>query len=78
MSTSHDEDDTTSWYNLRNWRLFSSADMVSWQYHGSPMSLATFSWASKDALAGQVIERNGKFYYYVPIADSPSDGMDSF
>ena len=27
----------------------------------------TFSWAIGDAWAGQAIERNGKFYWYVPV-----------
>ncbi|MEH1129031.1 hypothetical protein V6V89_31805 [Micromonospora sp. CPCC 206061] len=38
--------------------MWSSADMVTWTDHGSPMSLATFSWASADAWAGQAIHRN--------------------
>lgn len=69
--TSHDEDDTSSgFFNMKNWRLFSTVDMANWLDHGSPMGLTTFSWASKDAWAGQVIERNNKFYYYVPITRS--------
>jgi arabinoxylan arabinofuranohydrolase len=66
LFTGHDEDGSTT-YNMRDWHLYSSADMVNWQDHGSPMSLATFSWANANAWAGQVIPRNGKFYYYVPI-----------
>src|SRR5688572_30157461 len=69
--TSHDEDDTSSgFFNMKNWRLFSTADMANWLDHGSPMGLTTFSWASKDAWAGQVVQRNNKFYYYVPITRS--------
>jgi hypothetical protein len=41
---------------MREWRVWSSADMVSWTDRGSPMSVATFSWASADAWAGQAIE----------------------
>lgn len=69
--TSHDEDDTSSgFFNMKNWRLFSTVDMANWQDHGSPAGLTTFSWAQKDAWAGQVVPRNGKFYYYVPITRS--------
>ncbi|KAE8400805.1 glycosyl hydrolase [Aspergillus pseudonomiae] len=64
--TGHDEDNST-WYTMLNWRLFSSADMVNWQHHGSPMSLNTFAWADADAWAGQVIARNDKFYFYAPV-----------
>ena len=48
--------------------------MVNWTDHGSPMSLATFSWASANAWAGQAIYRNGKFYWYVPVTDRPPAG----
>ncbi|SDF45266.1 Carbohydrate binding module (family 6) [Lentzea fradiae] len=66
LYTGHDEDGST-WFTMREWRVWSSADMVNWTDHGSPMSLATFSWAKQDAWAGQAVERNGKFYWYVPV-----------
>ncbi|PPQ98657.1 hypothetical protein CVT24_004155 [Panaeolus cyanescens] len=66
LFTGHDEDGSTT-YNMKDWRLYSSSDMANWQDHGVMMSLATFSWANANAWAGQVIERNGKFYYYVPV-----------
>ncbi|WP_221469683.1 family 43 glycosylhydrolase [Allocatelliglobosispora scoriae] len=66
LYTGHDEDGST-YFTMRNWRVWSSADMVNWTDHGSPMSLSTFSWASSDAWAGQAVYRNGKFYWYVPV-----------
>jgi len=66
MFTGHDEDGSTT-YNMRDWRLYSSADMVNWQDHGSPLSYSSFSWSNGNAWAGQVIARNNKFYWYVPI-----------
>src|SRR6185503_15794526 len=66
LYTGHDEDGST-YFTMREWRVYSSADMVNWTDHGSPMSLATFSWASANAWAGQVIARNGRFYWYVPV-----------
>lgn len=72
--TGHDEESATN-YDMRDWRLFSSEDMVDWQHHGVPMSLSTFAWASANAWAGQVINRNGKFYYYVPVANNATGGM---
>ncbi|OAL00025.1 Arabinanase/levansucrase/invertase [Phaeosphaeriaceae sp. SRC1lsM3a] len=66
LFTGHDEDGSTN-FNMRDWRLFSSTDMANWQDHGVMMNLATFSWASERAWAGQVIPRNNKFYYYVPV-----------
>ena len=67
--TGHDEDGST-WFTMRDWRVFSSADMVNWTDHGAPLSLSTFSWASQDAWAGQAVQRNGKFYWYVPVRSS--------
>lgn len=72
--TGHDEDNST-WYTMLDWRLFSSADMVNWQQHGSPMSLKTFAWADLNAWAGQVIARNNKFYFYAPVRHGKTGGM---
>lgn len=73
LYTGHDEDGSTS-FVMKDWRVSSSADMVNWTDHGSPMSLETFSWASVDAWAGQAIQRNGKFYWYVPVRMSNGSG----
>ena len=64
--TGHDEDGDT-YYDMRDWRCYSTQDMVNWTDHGSPLSLSTFSWAKSDAWAAQTIERDGKFYCYVPV-----------
>ena len=74
LYTGHDEDAST-YFTMREWRVFSSADMVNWTDHGSPMSLATFSWADANAWAGQVVERNGKFYWYVPVRQRSTGQM---
>lgn len=66
MFTGHDQDGAT-YYDMRDWRLYSSADMVNWQDHGSPLAYTSFSWANGNAWAGQVIARNNKFYWYVPV-----------
>ncbi|KAL4812108.1 glycosyl hydrolase [Aspergillus spinulosporus] len=72
--TGHDEDNSTS-YTMRDWRLFSSVDMVNWQHHGSPMDLTAFSWADDNAWAGQVVARNDKFYFYAPVRHGTSGAM---
>jgi arabinoxylan arabinofuranohydrolase len=74
LYTGHDEDGST-YFTMKDWRVWSSADMVNWTDHGSPMSLSTFSWAKQDAWAGQAIERNGKFYWYVPMVDRATGRM---
>ena len=53
-------------YHMREWLAFSTTDMKNWTEYPTPMNSKTFSWAkSKDAWAGQVIERNGKYYWYI-------------
>lgn len=64
--TSHDEDGST-YFTMKDWRVFSTTDMANWTDHGSPMALTTFAWAEADAWAGQVVERDGKFFFYVPV-----------
>ncbi|MBL7253518.1 family 43 glycosylhydrolase [Paractinoplanes lichenicola] len=66
LYTGRDEDGST-YFTMKEWRVWSSADMVNWTDHGSPLNLASFSWASDNAWAGQAVERNGKFYWYVPM-----------
>jgi arabinoxylan arabinofuranohydrolase len=66
LYTGHDEDNST-FFTMKEWRVWSSADMVNWTDHGSPLNLASFSWASTNAWAGQTVSRNGKFYWYVPM-----------
>ncbi|EPR10301.1 family 43 glycosylhydrolase [Ruminiclostridium papyrosolvens] len=68
LFTGHDEDTiVNNFYTMNDWRCYSSTDMVNWTDHGSPLAATTFSWAKGDAWAGQVIFRNNKFYYYVPV-----------
>jgi len=63
----HDEDNANTWFNMRDWRLYKTTDAVNWTDLGVTATLATFSWARADAWASQVIERNGKFYYYTTL-----------
>jgi arabinoxylan arabinofuranohydrolase len=74
LYTGHDEDSST-WFTMKDWHCFSSTDMVNWTHRGSPLSVKTFSWASKDAWAGQCIFRNGRFYWYVPVNQANGKGM---
>lgn len=63
----HDEDGSGNWFDMKDWRVFSTTDAVNWTDRGVALNLATFSWARADAWAGHVISRNGKFYYYVTV-----------
>jgi arabinoxylan arabinofuranohydrolase len=74
LYTGHDEDGSTN-FTMREWRVWSSADMVNWTDHGSPLNLASFSWASANAWAGQTVYRDGRFYWYVPTTNRATGRM---
>lgn len=54
-------------YEMHEWLCFSTPDMRTFTEHPSPLNVKAFKWAKDDAWASQVIERNGKFYWYVAI-----------
>lgn len=73
LYTSHDEDNAPpgqSRFLMRDWKCYTSTDMVNWTDHGTVASLKIFPWAvqENDAWAPQVIERKGKFYFYAPVS----------
>lgn len=73
LYTSHDEDAST-WFVMNDWKLYSTTDMVNWTDHGAVLSYKTFSWAKGDAWAMQCVERNGRFYAYVPVTMNKGGG----
>lgn len=71
LYTGHDEaPKDAARYVMHDWQVFSSADMVNWTQHPSPLNVKAFSWAKGDAWASQVIECNGKFFWYVAVEGS--------
>ncbi|MBN2530729.1 MAG: family 43 glycosylhydrolase [Deltaproteobacteria bacterium] len=68
LYTTHDEDKTVNnFYTMNDWRLYSTKDMVNWTDHGYVAGIDTFSWGNDSAWAAQGIERDGKYYLYVPL-----------
>lgn len=78
LFSSHDEDaGEANNFNMKNWVLATTTDMVNWTQHGVIASLRDFPWAAKEisgwdgfnngAWAPQVVERNGKWYLYAPV-----------
>ncbi|MCQ2258917.1 MAG: family 43 glycosylhydrolase [Bacteroidaceae bacterium] len=72
--TGHDEE-KADFFWMNDWRLFSTTDMVNWTDHGCPLAQFDMKWADDRSWAPQCIERNGKFYFYVPVHSSISRGM---
>lgn len=63
-----------NFYRMDEWLVYSSSDMVNWEEHPVPLKPSDFAWAKGDAWAGQVIERNGKFYWYVTVSHGTIHG----
>lgn len=71
----HDEaPNDFNFYKMNEWLVYSSSDMVHWQEHPVPLKVTDFAWAKSDAWAAQVIERNGKFYWYVTVEHGTING----
>ena len=59
---------------------WSSLDLKDWVYEGAILRFSDVAWAKKDAWAPDIIERNGKYYFYfsadssigVAVSDSPT------
>ncbi|ANQ47438.1 family 43 glycosylhydrolase [Flammeovirga sp. MY04] len=64
--TSHDEDDAT-YFDMRDWAVFSSKDVKNWKEHPIPFSLKDIAWADTMAWAPDCVHRNGQYYFYYPV-----------
>lgn len=75
LYTGHDEPpEGVADYVMKDWLCFSSKDMVHWEEHPVPLRATDFAWAKGDAYASQVIERDGKFYWYVAVSHASIPG----
>ena len=71
----HDEaPNDFNFYKMNEWVVYSSSDMKNWESHPVPLKVTDFKWATNDAWASQVIERNGKFYWYVTVSHGTVPG----
>jgi beta-xylosidase len=73
--TGHDEAPVgTENYLMKDWLCFSSQDMINWKDHGTLLKATDFRWASGDAYASCVVQRNDKFYWYVAVTHASVQG----
>lgn len=54
-------------YLLNEWCVFSTSDLKEWTEHPVPLRAKDFAWAKGEAWASHVVERDGKFYWYVTV-----------
>lgn len=61
-----DNDGNHNGYSMSEWKVYSTTDLKTWHEYPTPLRISDFPWAkSKQAYAGHVVERNGKYYWYV-------------
>ncbi|RYD67707.1 MAG: glycoside hydrolase [Sphingomonadales bacterium] len=63
----HDQAQRDEMFNMQEWLVYSTRDMLHWTDHGPIMKVSDFKWAKKDAWASQAIQRNGKFWFYAAV-----------
>ena len=64
--TSHDNE-RAEYFDMTNWHVFSTDDMVHWTDHGAFFGLDDIPWAKSMAWAPDCVTRNGKYYFYYPV-----------
>jgi hypothetical protein len=76
LYTGHDENNAFG-FEMHDWLLYTSTDMVNWTDRGAIASLKDFKWVPYDngAWAAQCIYRNGKFYLYCPMPNGVGIGV---
>jgi hypothetical protein len=68
LYTGHDEAPAgVDEYVMRDWLCFSSTDLRTWRSHGPLLAVDRFTWARGGAKAGAVVERDGRFFWYVAV-----------
>ena len=63
---SHDRDDA-EWWNMVDWHVFSTTDMIHFRDHGAALFLEDISWAENYAWAPDCVKKNGSYYFYYPV-----------
>lgn len=67
----HDEARGDQLYNITEWLCYSTQDMQTWTAHGSVLKPTDFKWGVSDAWASQVVEKDGKFYFFTTVQHGP-------
>ncbi len=80
LFTTRDVDPKSPKFNMHNWDIHSSTDMVNWTHRRTIYSADTYMGESANCWATETVERNGKYYFYfsngnndigVMVADRP-------
>jgi hypothetical protein len=69
---SHDEECQPDFW-MKDWHVFSSADLVNWTDHGACLSVKDLKWADNYAWAPDAAYKNGKYYFVFPAGTGVKD-----
>lgn len=72
LYTSHDEECQAD-FHMKDWHVFSSADLTQWTDHGAVLSVEQLSWADNYAWAPDAAYKNGKYYLVFPAGTGIKD-----
>lgn len=75
LYTSHDEECQEDFY-MKDWHVFSSADLIHWTDHGACLSVKELSWADNYAWAPDCAYKNGKYYFCFPAGKGTKDRVN--
>jgi beta-xylosidase len=72
---SHDEECQPDFW-MKDWHVFSSADLVNWTDHGACLSVKDLKWADNYAWAPDAAYKNGKYYFVFPAGTGVKDRVN--
>jgi beta-xylosidase len=72
---SHDEECQEDFW-MKDWHVFSSADLVHWTDHGACLSVKDLAWADNYAWAPDAAYKNGKYYFVFPAGTGVKDRVN--
>lgn len=68
LYTGHDQAPNNDvFFQMHDWLVFSSRDMKNWTEHGPIMRATDFTWATGDAWASHMVEKDGTYYFYTTV-----------
>lgn len=75
LYTGHDEASAGAMeYEMNEWLVFSSKNLVEWTEHPVPLRASDFAWASGDAFASKVIVKDERYYWFVSVSHGHKNG----
>lgn len=72
LYTSHDIEGQAD-FQMKDWHVFSSDDLMNWTDHGAVMSVDDLTWADNYAWAPDAAYKSGKYYFVFPAGTGVKD-----